>query len=1143
MKRVKLSFITKERLKKISSGEVLEPKLYNGRTGKPVISGLLCPRIFGTEDEYTCACPKSSKQVGRVGTTCKECGTSFIRSDERRKRVGHINIPYPVLHPFAISILSVLFQISESKIEKIALNEEGIRMIPSDTGILIYKGLPHNASIPDQSSLHTIERGSVGLYEVIKFIDIQRTLDHQRSILTKGENEKLAKNVRFLQRCINENFRLTDLFISSLFVLPPFIRTVLRPTNSDLIVDFRNETYTAFLVKILRSKYISDPKWKNVPELIQKDIIQRESKQFYETIKRGLFDGWKGEDDTKPEKGFFDVLPGKPGRIRKHGLGHRVDFSGRTVITPGPHLTINEMGLPRYMALRLFRPWIIRYLIEKKHFSMRKARNYYVKHMKDLQNELLREVVDEVVKERVVIMNRQPSLHRMSMFCFNIRIHDGKSMFLHPMVCAPFNADFDGDQMAVHVPVSDIGLEETKRLMFPVDNLISPADGSPIIAPSHEMVIGAYDLTLLKGENTRIYYSKDRAYEAYDREQLKINETIELRTPARQGGGSRLTCVGRLLLEDKFGVEIHEPLTKSSLKKLISKAHDVIGKHALVEALDYFKTLAYAHVSKMGFSLGIDDFIVPSTREGRMTEAQTYADTLAKEASEGKISEDARVERKIRKWMETIELLQKDFIQEAGEDNPLVIMLKTGARVSMTQVSQLVVAKGMQAKSGGGIIEDPIKNCTKTKLNTFEFFVSCYGARKSMADKKMATPLSGYLARRLVSAARDIYISEKDCGYYGEGVEIQRRHAVGRTLLSGEVVEPNNSKDFVTVRSPIFCHGRNGICSKCYGLDLSKRKRVKTGSPVGVIAAQSLTEPCTQLTMRTFHTSGAAELKDSPLVIRAASPGLVFIRETTEAITSLAVDDAEYMVHKSLCNILVSNGQKVEKGEPLAVYTAKNLANEDIGGKLFLLESYYEAKQPKFHSAVIAKENGIVELRIEEEEIDNETHPVIALYIGKEKQGVVAEVPVFVHDGEGVRKGQFLSYGEANLRKYEKDISCAANAFVQRVLFLYEQDGLSPASAHIEMIFRAMTELVDVNDEEYGLFREGAVGTRKLMGVSNVSINYPSWLKVIGFGYVKEALRRAVGTFSISKGLPSERIFTGEYPLFEPVEKDDEDDV
>lgn len=1059
----------------------------------------------------------------------------------RRTRGGYVNLlpdkNYALIHPLAVNTVATLLHVEESDLNAIIIGGKSIRWEPdNEAGVVIIHGQLYKVIIEETKEDHLLTKmdtSSTSLFRLLTYVDIEKTCEFHEKNSGEDPESPWGTSANILRRFITEGLQLRDLFVTVLFMMPPDLRPILFTGVNTLIIDRKNEHYRRIVDKRYKLLFMNDVEWikgDKYPVEFKKrflrDHVISAQKYLSEWLLLGSF--WRRKGVEIPS--LMEDFLGKEGHIRNKMMGKRVDYSGRSVITPGPHLSINDVGLPKKMAYRLFEPWLLYVLEQEYGLRTQEAAQLYIRH-----EPVVYKILEELVKDKVVILNRQPSLHRMSMFCFNIRLHDGHSILLHPMVCSPFNADFDGDQMAVHVPGSEEALAETKRLMYPVDNLISPADGSPVILPSHEMVIGAYDMTNTKEGKPYVCLSQEKAIEAYDRGLISLNDPVTVRTPARfrsevsgEESGITETCVGRIIIGDLFGVHISASLTKKSLKSVISAAYDVLGKERLTVALDQFKVLVYKHVSMMGFSLGIDDFVLPSTREARMTEAREFATTLATEHKEGKITEEERIERKVRKWMETIELLQKDFITEAGENNPLVIMLKTGARVSMTQVSQLVVAKGMQAKSDGGIIEDPIENCMRTKLSTFEFFVSCYGARKSMADKKMATPLSGYLARRLVNAARDLYISEQDCGYYGEGVEIERRYTLGRTSVTGEYFsEPSTSSEYVTVRSPIFCRAYNGICATCYGLDFSKRVRVAVETPVGVIAAQSLTEPCTQLTMRTFHTSGAAELKDSPLVIRAANAGEIYLERDGEHLIKIYVDKDYYLVHKKQARILVDEEDRVETGTPLAVYMSKSLVNEDIGGKLALLELYYESRSLHRHAAIVAKESGVVSFGADD---DGET---LVVSVNGKEQGSTNDTPIFVHSGEIVRKGQFLSYGEASLGELSENISCAANVFVQRMQYLYEQEGITLAPVHLEMIFRSMSELVENKKGERGLLRMGEPGERLLLGVTTLGRLYPSWLKAVSFGYTKEVLTDAVNTCAVSRDLPSERIMTGEYPLFQ----------
>jgi DNA-directed RNA polymerase subunit beta' len=1106
--KARIKFLNARKFKDTSSGEVVEPGTINSRTRYPIPGGILCPKVFGPTKDYRCACtPPIVSGRRNSGVKCEKCGVECLPAISRRNRTGHMVLNTPLIHPLAYELLSNILHVRLFCLEQIV---NGILWVgwdpdPKKGCVVLRDGTRASLLIEKNRTLDASKRASMGLFHLIRGIDLEST--------AHLHTEMGWKTAKFLEKCLIENVSIEDLFITILPVLPVAYRPFLD-RGEFIITDSKNDLYTRLIWKVMRMR-----RFREMFPIFDLEIILQEEttliqKATNELLVRGVADA-KGT----PLKSICDYLSGKSGLLRGRMLGKRLDFSGRTVISPGPWLKLDEMGLPIQMALVLFEPWIINWLCKNYVLYTKQAKAIYRS-----RDPRVYEALEEVVKDKYIIMNRQPTLHRIGMLAFKVRLHSGKSCFLHPMVCAPYNADFDGDQMAVHVPLSKEVQEEIKQLLLPKDNMLSPLDSTPVIGPSHEMIIGTYYMTLIQGNTKRIYNSPQNVIRDHEFGLFPVNAPILLRDDERE----YLTCAGRLLIERLFKVEVNEPLTKKALKQLISRSHDIISKEALSIALDKIKTLAYKYVTKVGFSLGMSDFITPSGRDELMAEAQAFADELQEKFLAGKITNEQRVEQKIRCWMNTIQKLQDDFIAEAGNTNPLVVMLKTGARVSMTQVSQLVVAKGMQSAAGGRIIEDPVKNCLVTGLNTFDYFTTCYGARKSMADKKTATPKSGYLARRLVNVTRDLYISVEDCGNVSEGLEMRRCDCEGRTTIDGELITRTMSTEYVKVRSPIFCTATRGICAVCYGIDATKRSRVKVGTPVGVIAAQSLTEPCTQMTMRTFHTSGAAELKDSPLVVRSAHSGTASILLEGD-IANIFVDSSKYVVHHNLCKILVDNGGIVKTGDPLAVYTSQNLANEDIGGKLLVLDQYFEMQSPRGHQAVIAQKAGKVQLLIEDSGI--------GILIGGTVQGKVSDSPIFVHDGEDVRLGQFLSYGEVNVRDYDENLLLAATVFLHRVMTLYREEDVNPYPVHLELIFRGLSELVE-NEEvpgELGLYRYGDPGVRKILGATEIGKRYPSWLKAIGFGYSKSALTRAIVDFAVNYDLPSERILTGEYPLFDPV--------
>jgi DNA-directed RNA polymerase subunit beta' len=1113
--KAKIKFLDADKFKQTSCGEVVEPSTINFRTRMPHIGGLLCPIIFGPTRDYCCNCnPPVLRGRQYNGMKCEKCGVTLMSAKERRERTGHIEFPSPCVHPLAYIVLADTFGISYKDIEKIISGKLWVGWAQDKEGVVYLRnGVKAKAIVKEKRDMEAKKRSSMALFHMAREVDLEKTAELQLSLEMKTAN--------FLRLTVEEGAKLENLFITTLPVMPVAYRPYLDKIHY-IITSSKNDLYARIFWKKLRFQRLRDL----FPMFDLDIIIQEETTLLQKALNDLMLDG---TEDVRGVhlKSILDDIKGKYGLVRNKLLGKRADFSGRSVISPGPWLKIDEMGLPKKMGVELFKPWIQKWLKENYGLSIKQSGALYKDGKKDGR---LYEALEEVVENKRVVMNRAPTLHRIGMLAFKIRLHDGHSCLLHPMVCAPYNADFDGDQMAVHVPLGRLAWEELKTHMMPIDNMLSPLDSSPVIGPSHEMIIGAYHMTRYKerssGQKSKSYSGAHNLISAHNRGEVAVNEEVTL---LEDGGSKRLTCAGRIMVERLFKVEVNEPLTKRAIKKLISEAYDTISKVALQIAMDKFKDLAYHYVSLMGFSLGMEDFRIPSTRDEKMAYADRYGRELGYKCDRGEITEDERVESKIRQWMATLSELQDDFIEEAGPENPLVVMLETGARVSMTQVSQLVVSKGMQARANGSIMEDPVYNCLMTGVNTFEYFMTSYGARKSMADKKNATPISGYMARRLVNLTRDFYISVEDCGNDKEGLELRRCDCAGRTTTDGELIEPTESIEFVKVRSPIFCTAERGICAVCYGIDATKRRRVEIGEPVGIIAAQSLTEPCTQMTMRTFHTSGAAELKDSPLVIRALKDGIVKVNNY-EPISEIYVGDSKYLVHAELSKILVQSSQVVKRGEPLAVYVSKNLSNEDIGGKLSVLDKYFEMPPFEGFEAVVAQKAGVVQL-VEEDD-------TIGILIGGEVQGKVHETPVFVCSGEEVRMGQFLSFGEVNIKSFEDDITLAGTVFVQHMLELYGEEGVHSRPVHLEMIFRGLSELVEDDEEEgkFGLFRYGEPGTRRVMGATEIGRLYPSWLKAIGFGYSKTALTRAAINYAVTYDLPTERIMMGGYPLFDAVE-------
>jgi hypothetical protein len=663
---------------------------------------------------------------------------------------------------------------------------------------------------------------------------------------------------------------------------------------------------------------------------------------------------------------------------------------------------------------------------------------------------------------------------------------------------------FVQDTMAVHIPISKESLHDVKMLMDGTKHVLNASDGSVAITPSHEMLIGLYKLTkIIEVEPVRKFRTLSSLEYLQQIDEVRVNERILF----FDGKDYKDTCLGRLWVGNLLGIPIVEPLTKKSIKSVLSKSYDILGRVVFVEAMNDLKNLGFEWSTKLNFSLCIGDFKIPSTRDAKFKEAGEYAEQI----ESGDMTQVEKHSRIVRKWMDTIKDVQNDFLEEAGEDNNLVLMLNTGARASMSQVSQLTVAKGMLSDLSGEIIRNPIERNHTEGLDMIGYFRSMSGSRKGLADAKFSTPKTGYLTRRLVMAARDLYIVSSDC-HTDEGMWVSNSVVKGRSVLE--------SKDgWSKIRSPIFCKGKGGICKKCYGVDLSTRRRVVKNTAIGVIAGQSLSEPTTQMTLRTFHTSGAAELGDSPTVAKAKKAGIVKIF-LGEFVSIVQVDEDSYYAH-NIAEIVVSDGQMINVGEPLISYI-NAVRQEDVTNKVPILETYFEVNTPKIE-AVVARVDGTVRIGITDE-------GVIQLFIEEECQGEVLDQTVFVYDGEWVRKGQFLSYGEAGLRKLwnaTHDLELLSTVFVSRLSELYQEEGVSISRIHFEVIFRALTEIVEKSDGSFGL-RMFDEGTILLKGSNQVGGTNPSWLKAVAFGWTKSNLSVAAAMNRISYDLPTERILTGE---------------
>ena len=1097
--KLRISPLSDKKILKLSSGEVTSHRLLDARTQQPHEKGLFSQRIFGPLIDYVCIC---KHLIGKrhAGKVCEKCGVMIGRAKVlRSSRRGHITLPVPLVNPLATKPLSLLFNLTQAEITRVSTGAGYIRINDSDDGPIMLKNPPRRVVLEIfKFPAPGTQRSSLPFVYLGEFIDLKETYNISKT-LDNPTRESLLKDL------YSDKQRIENWLLSKVLVPPPSHRPLLMNESNKIISDSRNQLYSRLIARKQRfERALND--LPNIQIILQQMLCQMQ------VALNSVYGGKIGENIP----GILDLLSGKSGLLRKNLLGKRLDYSARAMITPGPNLALDEVGLPRRIAYELYKPFILHELIKNnKDCTIKKAIR-----MHDTNHDCAVTALEHVMKNRWVIINRQPTLHKFGLMAFKAVLHDDLVLRIPPLLCSPFNADFDGDTMAIHAPLRDKAKEEAKTLMSPAQALNNPMNGEALIKPSHEMVLGLYFMSKMDtNKPVRIEQSFDRLMYLYESTNLRLGECIIF----RKGTDESTTCIGRLILENILGVTIKTELTKKNIGSIIEVASNNFTNEEMLCKLKEIQDISFAVVTQQNLTLSIKDFQTPSTKNSRFEQGYKHSRTLSKSVRKQEINKEDAYERKIRRWDTLLKKLYDDFIQETDELNPLLIMEKTGARASKEQIAQLVIAKGLTTDTSNKIIEDPIKGSLFEGLDPFEYIQSCQGARKSMADKIYTTPLSGYLARRMVFAARDLYIVTKDCRTK-KGIQVKKSDVwKGRKILSEQ-------EDFIIVRSPILCEAKRGICQVCYGLDLSTRNPIAIGSAIGCVAAQSLTEPATQMSLRTFHTSGSAVVNEQSLTVRAKVAGTVRKIVNKGSAIVVQVDDSRYWIHKS-ASIEVKEKEKIEEGRILAVYTTNNMENDDIVGKLIVIEKYFELNADKKKGiAVVALEDGVVSFKSLEFGIQ--------VKIGEREAGCVNNSPILVREGEIVKKGRWLSQGELdvdNLYETTGNLALVAQLFIERMLILYAEEGVNISPVHIETIFRSMSETIITTDGKVGLRRFDKYKKKNvlLLGISDVSKTSPSWLKSAGFGWVKAALAKPFLNTQTSYDLPVERIMSGQIPLFD----------
>tara|TARA_Y100001970_G_scaffold21944_1_gene25255 strand:- start:17988 stop:22109 length:4122 start_codon:yes stop_codon:yes gene_type:complete len=907
---LKISIASPEDIRSWSFGEIKKPETINYRTFKPEKDGLFCSRIFGPVKDYECLCGKYKRMKFR-GIICEKCGVEVTLSKVRRDRMGHIELAAPVSHIWFMkslpSRIATLLEMTIKNLEKVLYFEQFIVVEPGLTDLKKGDVISEDQYIDYQDQYgedsFNAAIGAEAIEQMLMNIDLESEYDQTRNELNETKSElkktKLTKRIKLIESFIVSKNKPEWMILRVLPVIPPELRPLVPLDGGRFATSDLNDLYRRVINRNNRLKRLID--------LRAPDIIIRNEKRMLQESVDALFDnGRRGRVITstnkRPLKSLSDMLKGKQGRFRQNLLGKRVDYSGRSVIVVGPNLKLHQCGIPKKMALELFKPFIFHKLDTYGWANTIKA----AKKLVEKEDPRVWDILEEVIREHPVLLNRAPTLHRLGIQAFEPILIEGKSIQLHPLVCTAFNADFDGDQMAVHVPLSLEAQLEARVLMMSTNNILSPSSGKPIIVPSQDIVLGIYYLSIMrekqKGEN-RSFLDINEILKALENKDITLHTKIISRFKDSSDIIHRvITTPGRMILADALPNNknisfelINKVLTKKEVSNIIDTVYRFCGQKETVLFADYIMQIGFKYAAIAGISFGKDDLIIPDEKQNLLDKTQNKVQEYENQYQDGLITQGEKYNKVVDAWSEcTNKVADKmlDVISNPDDDKPInsvFMMAHSGARGSAAQLKQLAGMRGLMAKPSGEIIENPIKSNFKEGLSVLEYFTSTHGARKGLADTALKTASSGYLTRRLVDVAQDAVIRELDCGTI-KGVLVEEivdsgnitspliERVLGRTpcndlndtngnilVEAGEIIEEKHLDEIVKlgirslkIRSVLTCETENGICSKCYGRDLARGTAVNVGEAVGIIAAQSIGEPGTQLTMRTFHIGGAA---------------------------------------------------------------------------------------------------------------------------------------------------------------------------------------------------------------------------------------------------------------------------------------------
>ena len=1112
---IKIALASPEKIRQWSRGEVKKPETINYRTLKPEKDGLFCERIFGPQKDWECHCGKY-RRVRYKGVVCDRCGVEVTKAKVRRERMGHIELAAPMSHIWYFkgipSRMGLLLDMSPRSLEKILYFASYVVVDAGETG------LTEKQLLTEKEYRTAVEKYGYGSFEVgmgaeavkklLQNIDLETESKELRAELKESTGQKRIRTIRRLE--VVEAFKKSGnkpewMILDAIPVIPPDLRPMVQLDGGRFATSDLNDLYRRVINRNNRLKRLL--------ELGAPDIIVRNEKRMLQEAVDALIDnGRRGKPVTGPGnralKSLSDMLKGKQGRFRQNLLGKRVDYSGRSVIVVGPELKFYQCGLPKKMALELFKPFVMDKLVKEGYVHNIKSAKTAVEKVKPE----VWDVLEDVIKSHPVLLNRAPTLHRLGIQAFEPVLVEGKAIKLHPLVCTAYNADFDGDQMAVHVPLSVEAQAEARFLMLSVNNILAPKDGTPITTPSQDMVLGCYYLTIEaqggeKGTGT-IFKDFNELLLAYQNNAVELHSLVKMRVVLKDGRKSIVeSTVGRFIFnenipqdlgfvnreEDPFGLEVDFLVDKKSLGKIIDKCFRKHGNTETSVMLDHIKSLGFKYSTRGGITVAVADMKIPEEKKTHIKEAEEKVDKYEKAYRRGLISNDERYERVIETWTETTDKVTDALMAGLDRLNNIYIMAHSGARGSKNQIRQLAGMRGLMANASGKTVEVPVKSNFREGLSVMEYFTSSHGARKGLADTALRTADSGYLTRRLVDVSQDVIVREVDCGTTdttltfaikdgNEVIEDLYDRIVGRYTIdaitnpeTGEVIVEADSMiqeedaekivdlgiEKVRIRTVLNCKTNHGVCSKCYGRNLATGKEVNIGEAVGIIAAQSIGEPGTQLTMRTFHTGGVA-------------------------------------------------GGDITQGLPR-------------------VEELFEARKPK-GLAIISEIDG----RVEIEESGNRKEITVVPAVGENQ---VYQIPygsrIKVKNGQMVEAGDSLTQGSVNPHDIMrvKGTSGVQEYIVKEVQRVYRMQGVDVNDKHIEVIVRQMLSKVKVedpgdtellpggyedvltfnkcNEEAIANGLKPAVSTRVLLGITKASLATDSFLSAASFQETTRVLTEA----------------------------------